>query len=593
MVTTWFDQSLVTSGTSSRTLADLFADSPSVKGFGAVGNGVADDSAAFAACPTGRLVLVPPGTYKLNSDVAAGTAWLIAPGATFTGVGKLGTAGLRPLASGSVAVGATVSTGGKGLLIGGANPTEGGQGSYLYSDGHANWSVFQSSINYNPTEVIIYASAGQGRATATIGTDQVTRVSGTSFTSAWIGKSYFYVNNTRYKVATVTDADHLTVQTTAGAAVSFAASATGTFHWVATTGTGTCNTSGTAVTRVGGQPFIPFGTTITINGADYTISSWTNGDAIVLTGTAGTQSNVTYTYDTNINDQISTLRVQKTLGSNEENFTIAARATGEYMVAPLISGSGSYYPVRFYAGATGGSIRPVMELNPNGYVTLGGRDSGEAMRVLFTASQVNRVDVFGGTTTNRPTLRARGADTNIGLGIDTQGTGDVLFTRGSFGTVTGQIAGDSNWYIGGASGAEGLRVAPVASQVNRVEVTGSATTFTPTVRGRGGDANVGLALDTQGAGAVTFTSGSFSGVNFKVNGTASAVNYVTVTGSLTGAAPGITPAGSDTNIDLALSPKGAGRLKFGTHTASADAPVSGYVEILDSAGTVRKLAVIT
>lgn len=33
--------------------------------------------------------------------------------------------------------------------------------------------------------------------------------------------------------------------------------------------------------------------------------------------------------------------------------------------------------------------------------------------------------------------------------------------------------------------------------------------------------------------------------------------------------------------------------RFGTHTGSADAPVSGYVTITDAAGNARKLAVIT
>lgn len=51
--------------------------------------------------------------------------------------------------------------------------------------------------------------------------------------------------------------------------------------------------------------------------------------------------------------------------------------------------------------------------------------------------------------------------------------------------------------------------------------------------------------------------------------------------------------GDAVDIDLRLSPKGAGRVRFGAHTANADAPISGYITIEDSAGNVRKLAVIT
>ena len=51
--------------------------------------------------------------------------------------------------------------------------------------------------------------------------------------------------------------------------------------------------------------------------------------------------------------------------------------------------------------------------------------------------------------------------------------------------------------------------------------------------------------------------------------------------------------GSTTNVDLYVKPKGTGRVAFGTHTATGDTAISGYIEIKDAGGTVRKLAVIT
>lgn len=38
---------------------------------------------------------------------------------------------------------------------------------------------------------------------------------------------------------------------------------------------------------------------------------------------------------------------------------------------------------------------------------------------------------------------------------------------------------------------------------------------------------------------------------------------------------------------------GTGKVKFGTHTAQADTPITGYIDILDAAGNARKLAVIS
>lgn len=61
--------------------------------------------------------------------------------------------------------------------------------------------------------------------------------------------------------------------------------------------------------------------------------------------------------------------------------------------------------------------------------------------------------------------------------------------------------------------------------------------------------------------------------------TASSVNYLTLTGGATGNAVTIAAAGSNTDIDIAVTPKGTAYLKFGTHTGSADAPVSGYITI--------------
>ncbi len=50
--------------------------------------------------------------------------------------------------------------------------------------------------------------------------------------------------------------------------------------------------------------------------------------------------------------------------------------------------------------------------------------------------------------------------------------------------------------------------------------------------------------------------------------------------------------GTDTNLDMALEPKGTGVLRFGTHASSSDVAITGYIQIRDSGGTFRKLAVI-
>lgn len=73
----------------------------------------------------------------------------------------------------------------------------------------------------------------------------------------------------------------------------------------------------------------------------------------------------------------------------------------------------------------------------------------------------------------------------------------------------------------------------------------------------------------------------------------SAVNYWQFQNSAAGSALNVMAAGTDTDIDLRFTPKGAGAVRFGTHTSNADAPISGYITIKDAGGTVRKLAVIS
>ena len=141
------------------------------------------------------------------------------------------------------------------------------------------------------------------------------------------------------------------------------------------------------------------------------------------------------------------------------------------------------------------------------------------------------------------------------------------------------------------SGAEQLRVAHTASAVNYVQVIGAATGNEPQVSAQGSDTNVTLQLAAKGVNPVKLLTGG-SVRQAQVTHTASAVNYINFTGSIATAAPVISSLGTDTNIDLALTPKGTGLVRFGTRTATSDVAITGYLEIKDSGGTTRKLAII-
>jgi len=77
-----------------------------------------------------------------------------------------------------------------------------------------------------------------------------------------------------------------------------------------------------------------------------------------------------------------------------------------------------------------------------------------------------------------------------------------------------------------------------------------------------------------------------------VYNTTSAVNRIEITGSIASSAPLIKSEGTDTNIDLALTPKGTGLVRFGTYVAGA-LLATGYINIKAADGTTYKVLVST
>jgi hypothetical protein len=106
-----------------------------------------------------------------------------------------------------------------------------------------------------------------------------------------------------------------------------------------------------------------------------------------------------------------------------------------------------------------------------------------------------------------------------------------------------------------------------------------------------GQPNSPLRLQASGTGSVELRNNN--GVGAIANAVANSVNVISLSGNATGASPAVSAAGSDANIDLTLAPKGTGRVQLVTpFTSNADAPVTGYIEVRDGSGNVRKLAVI-
>jgi hypothetical protein len=191
-------------------------------------------------------------------------------------------------------------------------------------------------------------------------------------------------------------------------------------------------------------------------------------------------------------------------------------------------------------GATTVAAGSFSTLNSSGATRLGGLSGNQSLQVNNVASAVNYIQAVGATTTNFPAFQAQGSDTNVGFLFDAKGSGSSYFRA--------------------QGGAIQFQVGATASAVNFMLMSGRPTGNYPVLSAEGSDTNVGFVFNAKGNAEVAFQTSSIR--QAQVSHTASAVNYLNLTGAATTASPVLSAQGSDTNIDLTLTPKGAGYLKI-------------------------------
>jgi hypothetical protein len=276
-------------------------------------------------------------------------------------------------------------------------------------------------------------------------------------------------------------------------------------------------------------------------------ASRTAGNSDFELGAGGSTGNIKFVTSGSYTEQA---RVSHTASAvNYVQVTGAATGSGNYTT---ISSQGSDAAVNLRLSAKGTSTLDAQvngatrwKINSDGSVDSGiSASGGISFKANVTGSQVNYLQSAGGVAGSSPVLSSQGSDTNISQVFQSKGTGAFQFQTN-------------------AGAQEQFRVAHTASAVNYVQVTGNATTGTPIISGQGSDTNVNIGFVSKGSGEIRFASNSSgSNINFRVlHTTSSAVNYGTVTGAAAGSAPVFGVAGSDTNIDLTLTPKGTGQTK--------------------------------
>ena len=215
-----------------------------------------------------------------------------------------------------------------------------------------------------------------------------------------------------------------------------------------------------------------------------------------------------------------------------------------------------------------------------------------------TASAVNYLNLTGAATGAAPTISAQGSDTNINAVIAAKGTGSVqlqssgvtVLNVSSSGAGVGDFiniyptSGFMNWVLAGidtnigyvlttkgglgfyfsTGGGQQAAISHTASAVNYLNLTGAATGAAPTISAQGSDANIGLVLNGKGTGVVALGGSTVANSAVQVVPTASSVNYLTFTGGPTGNGGNIAVGGTDTNANLVLKSKGSFNITFQT-----------------------------
>ena len=131
--------------------------------------------------------------------------------------------------------------------------------------------------------------------------------------------------------------------------------------------------------------------------------------------------------------------------------------------------------------------------------------------------------------------------------------------------------------IGTSSGALQWNVTHTASAVNYVQVTGAATGAKPKISAAGSDSSIGLTFDSKGSGSFAFTTNANANPNFSIFSQDSPINYLQVRGASTGIAAQMSALGSDTNVSMAFQSKGTGAINLAAGSSGVNLSNGGTV----------------
>lgn len=245
------------------------------------------------------------------------------------------------------------------------------------------------------------------------------------------------------------------------------------------------------------------------------------------------------------------------------------------------------------------------------------------LKITATNGAVNYLAMNGASSGNAPNFTSTGSDTNVDLNLNTKGTGSIrlatntgqtqlLLTNTSssvnFIQITGAIASgagpllsvggtDTNAalrisskgtgvtsFFGGTTNTEQVRITPISAALNYVRLTGATVGTSPLITSGGADANPGLIVSSFGTGNLDLATNSGTAIQARITHTATAANYLALTGAASLAQPTLSVGGTDTDISLTILAKGVGSINLGN-------PGGTVLTLSAIASTVNKVTI--
>jgi len=201
---------------------------------------------------------------------------------------------------------------------------------------------------------------------------------------------------------------------------------------------------------------------------------------------------------------------------------------------------------------------------------IGDENGNEQIVFQTTSSAVNQIEVTNAATGNGVQIASTGGDTNIDLKLLPKGSGQVVID-GNVGIESGLID------LKNAGAVSKIKFYCESSNAHAQTLQGAphseAASNTLTLPSTGGDVNLVSTASTATLTNKTLTAPKIADGGFiaDANGnelvvfqtTSSAVNQLEITNNATGSNPILAATGGDTNIGIALTPKGTGEIVIG------------------------------